>query len=262
MTIESAVFISDVHLKPVDRRKVELLSEFIGGIDTEALFVLGDFFDFWVGKEQLRMMDCRELFDRIKGLSESGVRVRFLWGNRDFLLNQRSVRPFGGVVCGSYMGVLLGEKRVHLSHGDNFLKNDEAYLLFRAVTRQRPLKALFKHLVPLKVRMLVAGRIRSESEQSVKRKVRHSERIVQLSRRSITATFRRGYDVIVCGHIHKPTITEFNIRGRVCTFYTLSDWTEEGGWYVVFRDGAFALRHFPTGEEVTSADSSATLPLS
>lgn len=262
MAIEKAVFISDIHLKPIDRRKAELLSEFIESVDAEALFILGDFFDFWVGKEQLGIMDCLPLFERIKSLSADGTRICFLWGNRDFLLNQRSVRPLGGIVCGSYMGVLLGDRRVHLSHGDNFLKNDETYLLFRAVIRQRPLKACFKHLVPLKVRMLIAGRIRAESEQSVRRKVRRSERIVQLSERSILATFRKGYDVIVCGHIHRPTVTEFSVGGRPRTFYTLSNWSNEGGWYLVFKNGSFSLRHFPSGREVTSVESSSTLLLS
>ncbi|MCX7702744.1 MAG: UDP-2,3-diacylglucosamine diphosphatase [Planctomycetota bacterium] len=252
--IKKAVFISDVHLKPSDRGKSEILRNFLKRInDVEVLFILGDFFDFWVGEEQLKVMDCNGLFKELHFLANNGTRVCFLRGNRDFLLNRRSVRPFGAFMSGSHIEVLLNDKKVSLSHGDNFLLNDEMYLLFRAVTRQPSLKAAFKHLLPYNIKMLFAQCKRKESSASVKRKVRHSERIVELSKRAIIEQFKSGYDVIVCGHVHKPTITHLSIKGNSHTLYTLGDWSSEKGCYLLFDNNKFSLRSFPSEEELTES---------
>jgi UDP-2,3-diacylglucosamine hydrolase len=251
--VERAVFISDVHLLPREGRKALILCDFLKTIKGEALFILGDFFDFWVGEEQLRIMDCADIFAEMQNLSTNGTKICFLRGNRDFLLNRRSVRSFGASMLGSRIEIFLKEQRACLSHGDDYLINDETYLLFKAITRQPLLKAAFKHLVPFSIRMAFAKRIREESSISVKRKVRRSERVVELSKRAIIERFKSGYDVMVCGHIHKPTITKFRISEKTHTFYTLGNWTEKGGWYLIFDDGLFVLKHFPSGEQLTES---------
>ncbi|MBU1745010.1 MAG: UDP-2,3-diacylglucosamine diphosphatase, partial [Proteobacteria bacterium] len=55
--------------------------------------------------------------------------------------------------------------------------------------------------------------------------------------------FQEGYDAVILGHCHKPTLREAIYDGRRKTFATLGDWIS-GDSYLSYHDGRFALNRF------------------
>jgi len=88
----SAILISDLHLTPSMPRTAERFFEFLEkeARSHEALIILGDLFEFWVGDDaKARSPFHQAVAKAIKALSQSGTKVYFMPGNRDFLLGQQ-----------------------------------------------------------------------------------------------------------------------------------------------------------------------------
>ena len=112
--------------------------------------------------------------------------------------------------------------------------------VFRAVTRNRVVKALYRAL-PTGVSLGIAKRLRARSEAGVARK---SARTMSFAEEAIREAFGSGVDTIVCGHCHEAREEEFDLGGRKGRLYTLGAWEEEAR-YLEFAGGEFRPRVFP-----------------
>src|SRR5438045_281389 len=97
------LFISDLHLTASEPATVELFLHFMQNIpeDTEALYVLGDLFEQWIGDDDIDTPFSRAIVDAFARVAQSGVDVFFMHGNRDFLLGQ--------TFCDACQGTLLND---------------------------------------------------------------------------------------------------------------------------------------------------------
>src|SRR6218665_1615631 len=89
-------FISDLHLSPELPRITAgffTLLEDIRGADT--LYVLGDLFEVWVGDDNPDAYN-QSIVSAFRALSDSGTKLYFLHGNRDFLLGSAFAAATGG----------------------------------------------------------------------------------------------------------------------------------------------------------------------
>src|SRR6185437_10263882 len=91
--VTRSLFISDLHLSG---ERPETSDQFFRFIDEEArragaLYILGDLFEYWVGDDELTGRDgdplAAEVVRALRKLSDDGVKVSLMHGNRDFLLN-------------------------------------------------------------------------------------------------------------------------------------------------------------------------------
>ena len=92
----ATLFISDLHLE-ADRPEIgEQFLDFLDeeAADAEALYILGDFFEYWVGDD-----DPDEYYASIKrslrAFTDSGVPVYFMHGNRDFMIGEQFAAETG-----------------------------------------------------------------------------------------------------------------------------------------------------------------------
>lgn len=229
-------FVSDVHMRPHFARRASYFTALLHSIhDAEALYMLGDIFDYWVGVAQLRKALADPVFTALRALRRSGVKLYFLGGNRDFLVGKELTRVCGVEVLPGNASIRLGDLKVHLSHGDQFLTKDTDYLLFRTVVRNPLLIAFFKYLVPLFFRLWVAKGLRHSSKAVVRRKA-WERRDINLH--AVERVLARGFDAAICGHIHEPRHVELLVRGTKRDFYTLGHW-DEGPSYLTYEDGVF-----------------------
>jgi UDP-2,3-diacylglucosamine pyrophosphatase LpxH len=65
----------------------------------------------------------------------------------------------------------------------------------------------------------------------------------QFTRAAIDAHFQRGIDVVICGHTHEED--EFSTGPH--RFFSLADWEDTAGPYLLYRSGQFARRVFSPG---------------
>lgn len=239
--MKRVAFFSDVHLKRERGKRSHLLYQFLNSLsDAEAVYRLGDLFDFWIGPVQVPLMECREVIEKIRSLSDSGVSVHLLRGNRDFLLGKAEEKLLNVKVVGDSASLRLGDKKVYLTHGDLFCTNDTDYLLLRCAIRFKLLHSIFNIFIPRSLKLLFARALRQSSTEIVKRK---AARTIGISPTAVARMFRRGYDVIVCGHIHEARELSRKVRGRDCKLFVLGDWATEGS-YVEYNDGVFSLKKF------------------
>ncbi|MDQ2703198.1 MAG: UDP-2,3-diacylglucosamine diphosphatase [Pseudomonadota bacterium] len=223
----TTLFISDLHLDPERPAITELFGRFVDGEarQADALYILGDLFEAWVGDDDPSDTGAF-VADRLHGLRDSGVRVHFIRGNRDFLLGEAYASRAGMAILPDPAVVMLYGKPVLLMHGDLLCTDDVAYQQFRVQTRDPAWQAGFL-AQPLAARLAFAQQARaaSKAHQSGLQAQGQMETITDASPATVEATFARyGIDRIIHGHTHRPKVHETPGGERI----VLGDWYEQG----------------------------------
>ncbi len=222
----STLFISDIHLSQgrpdMTAALVRFLAEDAPGAD--ALYVLGDLFEFWVGDDDPNPLH-REVADAFLALSQQGVPLYFIHGNRDFLLGRQFAKRAGMTLLGDPCVIELYGERVVLSHGDLLCTRDEGYQKFRRITQLKWLRWLFLRL-PLSRRQAIAHKMRGQSQMENANK---SQIIMDVTPEAVDEMLRQhGCRLMIHGHTHRPAIHDFNLDGAPARRIVLGDWFEQG----------------------------------
>lgn len=227
------LFLSDVHLHPGDPVRQEKFVSFLSRqTEVGAIYLLGDLFDYWIGPRHLDLPDYRVTLEGLRRLTGRGVRIGFIPGNRDYLVEQRFHRETGVDLLGEESVCELGGRRVHLSHGDFLFNKNPKYTAYRRLMRFRMLRAAYMAL-PSGVGSGIALGFRKVSVRTTPYVAWSDEELLSRAGR----LFDRGMDVVVCGHIHLPR----HLRRDGRELFVMGDWGGEGE-YVEYRDGVFSLR--------------------
>jgi UDP-2,3-diacylglucosamine hydrolase len=225
---------SDLHLDPARPEPVEAFLRFLAGParEAEALYLLGDLFEAWVGDDDDDPMPAR-VAAGLAALAQAGVTIWFQRGNRDFLIG-----PDFAARCGVR---LLGEAEVHelggvptlLMHGDQLCTRDLSYQAFRRQARdpdwQRQLLAQ-----PLAARRALAATARAESRAHT---AAAAAEIMDVEPEAVRAALHaHGVRRLIHGHTHRPAIHRFALGDADAERIVLPDWHARAGWAVVDRD--------------------------
>src|SRR5688572_28425428 len=132
----TTLFISDLHLDPARPAITELFLGFLRGEarDAEALYILGDLFEAWIG-DDTPSPAADAVAAELHALAGSGVPVYFMHGNRDFLLGADYARRAGFRLLPDPCLIDLYGCPTLLLHDDLLCTDDTAYQAFRAQTR-------------------------------------------------------------------------------------------------------------------------------
>ncbi|MFK7740495.1 MAG: UDP-2,3-diacylglucosamine diphosphatase [Planctomycetota bacterium] len=218
--VSRAVLISDLHLSPADvrgpqassvSRALDAAIEAAVELGSDgALFVLGDLFDSYVTKSQVRESIWRDVAERFRAAAARGLRVVLLVGNRDFLLGDEFARAARCELLSGGCLVRLGGVATLLLHGDELCQNDIPYQRAKRWLRSRAVRLLARRL-PLSLARRAAERARRKS-QSV---VQSGDQTRFLpSERAVAAAFAgTGARQLVFGHIHRLAAGEFASGG-------------------------------------------------
>jgi UDP-2,3-diacylglucosamine hydrolase len=223
----STLFIADLHLDEA-RPDITLLFEQVLASDearsANAFYILGDLVEAWIGDDDDAQLPAR-IAKATRGLSDAGVPVYFMVGNRDFLL---------GPVFAERAGmILLDDGAVHdiegvptlLMHGDVLCTDDVEYQAVRAQVRTDAWKAQVLSM-PLEARRAFAAQARSDSKS---RTGRIDETIMDVNQGAVEDAMRRaGVHRLVHGHTHRPAIHEFEFDGAPAQRIVLGDWYDHG----------------------------------
>jgi UDP-2,3-diacylglucosamine hydrolase len=231
----TTLFISGLHLDPERPAITELFGRFVDeeARGADALYILGDLFEAWVGDDDPSEAGAF-VASKLRALRDAGVPVRFIRGNRDFLLGDAYARRAGMEILPDPAVVMLHGKPVLLMHGDLLCSDDTAYQDFRAQTRDPRWQAQFL-AQPLPARLAFAQQARaaSQAHQSGLQAQGAMESITDATPATIADTFARyGVDRIIHGHTHRPKVHEGDGGTRI----VLGDWYEQGSVLRVDRD--------------------------
>jgi UDP-2,3-diacylglucosamine hydrolase len=223
----ATLFVSDLHLDDARPDATRLFGEFMAGEarSADALYILGDLFEAWVGDDDPSQAGTF-VAERLKALSDHGVPVSFMHGNRDFLLGEAYAARAGMRLLRDPARIELHGKPVLLMHGDLLCTGDAEYQRFRAQTRDPDWQRQFL-AQPLEARIAFAGHARGESarHQGAMREAGAMETIMDVAPEAVHAAFAaHGVDTLIHGHTHRPAIHRDGGRSRI----VLGDWYEQG----------------------------------
>jgi UDP-2,3-diacylglucosamine hydrolase len=241
-------FISDLHLSEAIPNTVTAFEHFIEVTANEAdsVFILGDLFEFWIGDDILDAPsnDARAGFARrmtrlMHTLSERGIGLYVMHGNRDFLLGPRFMKDAGAMLLPDPFVITAFGKRIVLAHGDGLCTADRAYQHFRTLARNRFAQRLFLAL-PLETRLAIGQRARTKSEGA--RMTRTSPKY-DVTKKAVAELFISSHThTLIHGHTHRPAMHR-EVEG---VRWVLPDWeldidAPRGGYLRLDSEGLRAL---------------------
>ena len=231
----ATLFISDLHLEASKPEIGEQFLAFMAGParEADALYILGDLFEVWVGDDDPNPYYA-DMKAAIREVSDSGVLVFFMHGNRDFMIAERFAEETGVTMLEDPCPVELYGEKVLLSHGDAMCIDDLEYQQARAMTRNPEWKAMMM-AKPLEERIAYARAMR---EKSMARGETMQEDIGDVNQEAVEATIREyDVDILLHGHTHRPAVHPFHVDDRPVHRIVLGDWYEQGSMVEWDDDG-------------------------
>ena len=204
-------FASDVHLgsgdpaaaRTVERRFLAWLD--FAARDAEAIFLVGDIFDFWFEYRRVIPSGCVRVLGKLAELTDRGIRVVFFTGNHDMWTGKCLADECGLEIHHEPQVMELHGKRLFIAHGDNMqIKGQPILRLLNRVFRSRGLRWFFSWVVHPDLFVRFGRRWSGHSRKS------HTKEIdVEMTRPLIT--YARSYAAthadcpvvhFVFGHMH------------------------------------------------------------
>ena len=238
-----ALFISDLHLQPSQPHTVAAFYAFLQerAMAAQELYLLGDLFEYWAGDDDLSDPFNHIIAEAIRAVSDAGVRVYWIAGNRDFLIGEAFAASAGLTLLAEPHVALIGGKQVTLVHGDAQCTGDTKYIAFRAQVRDPAWQAQFTALPLAQRKAIIAGmREGSKAAHSTK-----SYELMDVAAPAVESLYQdTASTVIIHGHTHRPAL-HTDASGRLR--YVLPDWEPDteparGGWIAIDSTGAIT-RH-------------------
>lgn len=215
----TTLFISDLHLSKEQPELLRLFLSFLAGpaAKADALYILGDLFEAWLG-DDLILPEYQPALDTLRKLTNSGVPVYVMRGNRDFLLGEQFAVATGCTLIDDPTVIDLYGSPTLLMHGDLLCSDDVAYQQLRKQLRDKKWIAQFLAM-PVQERIAFAQKLRQQSKQETSYK---SEAIMDVNASTVNEYIKR-YDStqLIHGHTHRPAVQEY---GDGSKRYVLGDW--------------------------------------
>lgn len=213
-------FISDLHLQASEPATFEAWRRYLGTTRADAVFILGDLFEVWVGDDAAVapgfLADCAQV------LRDTADRraVYFMHGNRDFLVGAAWLGSVGVTRLDDPTVLAFAGSRWLLSHGDALCLADTDYLRFRDEVRAPGWQRDFLRR-PLADRQDVARGLRAQSEARKRSGEPYADVDATAAKRWLDAA---DASVMIHGHTHRPA--EHALGGGRRRI-VLSDWDAE-----------------------------------
>lgn len=234
------LLVADLHLSSetpeINQGFYRYLEHTASGAD--ALYILGDLFDAWIGDDLLDAPDhplsvvAHEVIKRLHKLSSDGTAVYLMHGNRDFLLGERFVTDCQAFLLPETEEVEIQGVPVVLLHGDSMCTKDEAYMAFRQQSRDPEWQAQMLAL-PLDQRVALAKSLRTQSGEANANK---AEAIMDVTQQEVIKLMERhGLTTMIHGHTHRPKVHDLTVEEVPAKRYVLGDWDAQHGWDIIIE---------------------------
>ena len=218
-----ALFVSDLHLQAAHPRTSAAFLAFLQqhAMQAQELYLLGDLFEYWAGDDDLDDPFNRHIVDAIRAVSDAGVRVYWIAGNRDFLVGPAFAQAAGLTLLAEPHVATIGGQRLVMVHGDAECTDDTSYMAFRAQVRAPAWQSQFLAL-PLAQRKTIIAGLREGSREAHSGK---SMALMDVTSSAVAALYAAtGTEVLIHGHTHQPALHVVSGKRR----YVLPDWEPEG----------------------------------
>ena len=229
------LFIADLHLA-ADRP--DITAAFLRflrdtAVQAEALYILGDLFEVWIGDDNPEPL-LAEVAGALKAVSDAGVALYFIHGNRDFFLRQDYANRCGMTLLPPLQVVDLYGQSTLIMHGDSLCTLDIAYQKFRKWWNQPWWQWLMLH-TPLWYRQHLARKARSKSARHKQQYLAQAQsQIMDVTPDEVPKVMAEtGVLKLIHGHTHRPAVHQLHVNGKAAERYVLGDWYSQSSYLKV-----------------------------
>ena len=230
MTLQyaSALLISDLHLTPSMPLTAQRFFDFCEkeAPKVEAVFILGDLFEYWVGDDAAASSPFQQEVQRAIANLSTKVKTYYLHGNRDFLIGPSFIKKTGMTLLQDPSTLEIAGQKWVLAHGDALCTADVGYQVFRSWVRKPWVQKIFLTL-PLNWRKGVAQQLRSNSHNQYQHTQHSASHLLKMdvTKEACAAVLRdQSGDRLIHGHTHLPTHHEESLGEQKWQRWVLSDW--------------------------------------
>ncbi|HEU4781022.1 MAG TPA: UDP-2,3-diacylglucosamine diphosphatase [Steroidobacteraceae bacterium] len=230
-----SLFASDLHLDSEAPWAIDAFLAFLDGPAraADALYLLGDLFEVWVGDDDDNPDNARACAGLAR-LTAAGVPVFALHGNRDFLLGEAFAQRTGVKLLPDPVLFVLHDVPTLLSHGDVFCTGDTSYQELRSIVRRPAWQRRFLAL-PLAARRELASAARAGSKAHTQRTI---PTIMDVDPEAVSQAMRAtGARRLIHGHTHRPAVHPFVVDGVSSERVVLAPWYEAASCVAVDGGG-------------------------
>jgi UDP-2,3-diacylglucosamine hydrolase len=222
----STLFISDLHL---EAGRPDIGNQFLRFLENEAtmadaLYILGDLFESWVGDDDPDAYYAT-IKQALKRLTDRGVPVYFMCGNRDFMVGDTFASETGITILPDPHVLTINGDSVILSHGDALCTDDHVYQAVRTMTRNPEWQKMMLDK-SLAERLAFAADARKKSQAHA---TEVSMEIADVNQGAVEQLMSElGIYTLLHGHTHRPAVHDFQFGATKATRIVLGDWYEQG----------------------------------
>ena len=221
-------FASDLHLgAPTQKESFPREQKFVAWLnevkkDAEAIFILGDLFDFWFEYKTVVPKGFVRVLGKLAEIKDSGIPIYFFVGNHDLWMNDYFETELNIPVYHTTQVFKINNKTVFIGHGDGLGPNDKGYKRMKKVFTFPLFKWMFRWLHPdlgvkLGQYMSVKNKIIS-GDDDAKFLGEENEWLVQYCHRKLAT---QHYDYFVFGHRHLPLDISLSKNSK---YINIGDW--------------------------------------
>ena len=245
------VVVSDVHLGTYGCHAKELL-KYLKSIKPGKLILNGDIIDIWQFRKRYWPKSHMKVIKYIIGLAAKNVETFYVTGNHDETLRKFSGLEIGSLKIVDKVELKLDDKKAWVFHGDVFdviMKYSKWLAKLGAIGYD---SLIYLNVVVNKVSAFF-GKGKVSLSKKVKDNVKSALKYIDdFENSAAQMALSKGYDYVVCGHIHKPGIREIkDDNGKKITYLNSGDWIENLS-ALEYNKGKWSVYSFLADKHVSS----------
>ncbi|MDQ5920829.1 MAG: UDP-2,3-diacylglucosamine hydrolase [Pseudomonadota bacterium] len=234
------VFISDLHLsiQTPDKNEVfySLMNKWQHELD--ALYILGDFFDFWCGDDDDNVF-IRKIKTSFRSFTHRAP-IYFIRGNHDFGLGRKFAKDTGITIIKDMSILKTPKQTILLSHGDAFCTLDIAYQRLKLIL-QNPIVMFILRQLPLAWRYKIKDKLEHKSGITFNAKPQETYHVVNST--IIQFAKKHGANIVIHGHTHNPGLYEIKANNCTISRFEIPDWADRApGGYIMLDNEEFTIQ--------------------
>lgn len=240
-------FLSDFHLgAPNPESSLERERKIVSFLDqikheTEALFILGDLFDFWFEYKHVVPKGFVRILGKLAEISDMGIPIHFFVGNHDMWMKDYFKKELNFQIYFHPKTFMLQGKKMMIGHGDGLGPGDHGYKMLKKIFRNPICITLFS-ILPPRIGIGIANFMSRSSRAKTGNNDKNylgddKEFLVQYCKSMLE---KEEFDYFVFGHRHLPLEIKLN---ETSTYINLGDWIMYMS-YASMENGILTLHHF------------------
>ena len=260
------VVISDIHLGAFGCHARELL-KYLQSIKPKMLILNGDIIDIWQFRKRYFPKSHLMVIRHLTGMIAKNTKVFYITGNHDELMRKFVNFNIGSFKLVNKLLLDLDGKKTWIFHGDVFdITMQYSKWLAKLGSLGYDLLILLNNISNFILTSM--GREKISFSRKIKNRVKSAVSYInKFEETAAGIAISKGYNFVICGHIHQPEIRTISNKQGSVTYLNSGDWVEnlsaleyhKGEWRIYhFREDLFAQNYALSSKQVPSPSNKET----